>query len=423
MNIHVVKPNETVYSIARRYGVSVESVIFNNQLYTPSKLAVGQALLILVPKIVHRVRRKDTLYSIAEQYKITVKELVRNNPYAISKNYIMENQNLVIQYQEKKKGKITVAGFAYPFIKNNILYETLPYLSRLCIFSYGLKPDGELIPTGDEGLLDAARQFDVKPILVLTGSNESGNFDNHLISIVLNNPAVQRNLISNIGKVLRKKGYAGIDIDFENVLPQDKAAYVRFMQNLSQALHPEGFLISIDLSPKESRDQKGILYEGLDYGALAKSVDDALLMTYEWGYSQSEPMAVAPINKVREVLNYAVTEIPPEKINLGMPNYGYEWPLPYIENVTQAHSIGNVEAIEIAVKNNAAIQFDQKSMTPYFQYTKEGKSFEIWFEDVRSIYAKVSLVPEYKLKGLGYWNIMRYFRANWLLVNALFQID
>lgn len=422
MIIHIVQPNETAYSIAQLYGVSVESVIFNNQLYTPSSLAVGQALLILIPEITHRVRRNETLWSIANQYEISVKELIRNNPYVIPNNYITEGQILVIKYLQEKFGDIDINGFAYPFINKDILYETLPYMTRLSIFSYGFRPSGELIPIDDLPLLEAAMQFNVRPIMVITGSNDEGNFDNILISRILNDMTSQNTLITNILNTLTEKNYSGVDIDFENILAKDRDVYVNFIRNLSQAVHPEGFTVSVDLSPKENRYQRGLLYEGLDYAGIGRYADDVLLMTYEWGYSQSQPMAVAPINKVKQILEYAITEIPREKINLGIPNYGYEWPLPYIKGVTTARSIGNVQAAEIAGLNRAVIEFDTTAMTPHFQYTINSRSFEVWFEDVRSMNSKIMLVPEYSIKGAGYWNIMRYFRANWLLVNALFNI-
>ena len=44
---------------------------------------------------------------------------------------------------------------------------------------------------------------------------------------------------------------------------------------------------------------------------------------------------------------------------------------------------------------------------------------EVWFEDVRSIYAKLQLAAEKDIRGVGYWNLMRPFRANWLLVNQM----
>lgn len=83
------------------------------------------------------------------------------------------------------------------------------------------------------------------------------------------------------------------------------------------------------LAPKTSSEQKGLLYEGKDYSGLGQAANGVLLMTYEWGYTYGPPMAVAPINKVKEVLDYAITQIDTNKISLGIPNYGYDWPLPY----------------------------------------------------------------------------------------------
>ena len=127
-------------------------------------------------------------------------------------------------------------------------------------------------------------------------------------------------------------------------------------------------------------------------------------------------MAVAPLNKVREVVEYALTEIPREKILMGIPNYAYDWTLPYERGITKARLIGNVEAVRIAAENGASIQFSDIAQSPYFTYMRDGFSHEVWFEDVRSIQAKLNLAREYELLGVGYWNLMRPFRANWLLL-------
>lgn len=133
-------------------------------------------------------------------------------------------------------------------------------------------------------------------------------------------------------------------------------------------------------------------------------------------------MAVAPINKVREVVEYAVTRIPPSKIDLGIPNYGYDWTLPYVRGESAAKVVGNVEAMQLAASVGATIQFDETAMSPFFQYEKDGATHEVWFEDVRSLKEKFSLLPAYGLRGMGYWQIMRLFRANWLLLADTFQI-
>ena len=158
------------------------------------------------------------------------------------------------------------------------------------------------------------------------------------------------------------------------------------------------------------------MYEGKDYSALGAAADYVLLMTYEWGYKYGPNMAVAPLNMVRRVIDYAVTEIPPEKIRLGIPNYGYDWPLPFERGKTTAVTIGNVEAVQIAIQNDAEIHFDNTAQSPYFNYTRDGIYHEVWFEDMRSMQAKFDLIKEYGLGGAGYWQIMRWWRANWLLL-------
>ena len=133
-------------------------------------------------------------------------------------------------------------------------------------------------------------------------------------------------------------------------------------------------------------------------------------------------MAVAPINMVRRVVEYALTEIPREKISLGIPNYGYDWPLPFVRGETKATTVSNREAVQIAIDHGVNIYFDETAMAPYFRYWQYGIQHEVWFEDVRSMKAKFDLIKEYGLTGAGYWQIMQLFLANWLLLEYTFTI-
>ena len=142
-------------------------------------------------------------------------------------------------------------------------------------------------------------------------------------------------------------------------------------------------------------------------------------MTYEWGYKYGPPMAVAPIPSVRRVLDYAVSVIPREKIDMGIPNYAYDWPLPYVRNETVAETIGNLQAVQRAAEYGAEILYDEASKAPYYYYTRNGISHVVWFEDVRSIMEKYNLIAEYGFRGGGYWNLMREFRQNWMYVNQI----
>lgn len=377
MEIYVVQSQDTVDSIATVYGIDVEQLIYDNQLVYPYELALGQALLIVKG--------------------------------------------------ERKPGRtIAVSGYAYPFINPWVLQQTLPYLSELPIFSYGFTKEGELLPPlwDEEWMITLALEYGTQPILTLTPLGPDGRFNNQLISSVINNQQYTENIIQNLLELMRAKGYQGIDIDFEYILGKDRDAFTTFVSRVAEAMRAAGFHTSVALAPKTSSEQQGLLYEGKDYRALGEVADHVLLMTYEWGYTFGPPMAVAPINQVRRVVEYAVTQIPAAKIDLGIPNYGYDWPLPFERGVTQAKTIGNVEAIRIAIEQEATIQFDNLSQSPFFTYLdrESGISHEVWFEDVRSLQAKFDLINEFNLRGCGYWQIMQFFRANWILLWYNFYI-
>ncbi len=174
--------------------------------------------------------------------------------------------------------------------------------------------------------------------------------------------------------------------------------------------------------PKTSGSQPGRLYEGIDYHLIAQAVDFALLMTYDWGNLSGPPMAVAPLPQVRRVVEYALTEFYPNQLYLGIPNYGYDWTLPYREG-SRARSLSNVEAVQLAWDRRAAIRYDDQAQAPWFRYVDgQGTEHEVWFEDARSIQAKLNLAFDYSLYGVGYWNLDRPFPQNWVVLNAMAEI-
>ncbi len=164
------------------------------------------------------------------------------------------------------------------------------------------------------------------------------------------------------------------------------------------------------------------MYEGHDYRALGEVADSVLLMTYEWGYTYGPPMAVAPLNKVAEVVDYAISEIPGDRIFLGMPNYGYLWRLPYVKGESRAETISNVEAVDIADANGAEIEYDDVAEAPFFGYFGGGGEYEAWFEDARSVEAKLTLAGARGLRGISFWNLMNWFPQSWIVINALYNI-
>lgn len=422
MLIHVVRSGDTLYNIARRYGTSVSRIITDNGLGQNQLLVVGQALIITLPAVTHTVVSGDSLFSIAAAHGLTVWELMQRNPELITNQTIRPGQRLTISFRGQGNVEITIFGYAYPHIQRDILLRALPYLTYLAVFSYGYTESGALIPVNDSELIRLAYQYGAAPVLVLSSIGEDGGFSSAKASMLFSDSDLQNTVLDNVISVMLEKGYVGMDADFEYVKKEDAQGYFAFLEKAAARLHANGFFLNVDLAPKTSANQPGLLYEAHDYSRIGAIADSVLLMTYEWGYTYGPPMAVAPLDQVRAVVEYAVTEIPENKILMGIPNYGYDWRLPYEQGVSRAESIGNQYAVTLAARRGAEIQFDETAQSPFFRYYADRAQHVVWFEDVRSIQGKLNLRDEYGLRGVGYWSIMRPFNQNWAYISTKYHV-
>jgi len=368
---------------------------------------------------IYNVKSGDSVYNIAQDNEVIPENIMDDNQLSGSSDLTV-GQPLVIR--DTGKRSIIVNGFAYPFTDYDTLYATLPFLTFVSSFSYHAGADGNLVLLDDENIRNMAKNQGVGTLMVVTNIG-TGSFDGEIAHTILTDENVQDVLIQNILEVAKERGFYGVNIDFEYINPEDKDLYNSFIKKLSEVLHLNNLLLSTSLAPKVYKNQPGILYEAHDYEFHGKYADYVILMTYEWGYSYGPPMAVAPLNQVERVLDYAVTEIPSQKILMGIPNYGYDWTLPY-EKGTRAKTISNSDAIELARSKGAIIEFDNISMAPYFNYIDDnGLSHIVWFEDARSIEAKLALVEKYNLGGVSYWNINKMFNQNWIVLDNMYKVD
>ena len=425
MTIYVVKQGDTIQSIAQQFGVTAERLIIDNELPNPDNLVVGQSIIIRVPEVTHTIEAGDTLFGIAEEYGTTVTSILQNNPWAAVPGAITPGQILVISFEGE--GVIDTAlinGYAYPYINRDTLSKTLPFLTYLSLFTYGFTTEGELVPIEDEELIAQATAAGVGPIMMLAPMTATLEFNSQIAHEVFINPTAQTALIDNIVENMLAKGYKGLDIDLEFVLPEDRQNFIDFIAAVAERLRPLGLVTLVALAPKTSGEMTGLLYEAHEYPAIGAVADIVLLMTYEWGYTYGPPMATSPLNNVRRVLDYGVSVIPREKILLGIPNYCYDWPLPFIKGETAAETLSNQEAIELAARNNVTIEFDELAQAPFYYYTDDqGVEHVVWFDDARSMDAKLRLIPEYNIRGGSVWQIMNFFPALWMIVNQLFAVE
>jgi spore germination protein len=419
MHIHVIQSGENLWLLSQRYGVSINQIVTANGLADPNSLAIGQALVIPQPSE-YVVKQGDNLWKIAQRFGTTVQAIMQVN-HITNPNQIHVGQ--VLRIPEKYKPTIEVNAFTNIFdaATTQEVRDVGRLLTYLSPFGYRMKSDGTLESINDTVQIQAAETNQVVPIMVITNfsATEAGS---NLAHTILNSTELQDKLLDNVITTMKSKGYRGLNIDFENVLPSDREHYNQFLRRAVNRLHAEKYFVSSSLAPKTSGEQKGLLYEAHDYRAHGEILDFVVLMTYEWGYRLGPPQAISPIDQIRAVLNYAVTVIPRNKILMGLQLYARDWLLPHVKG-QQAETFSMQEAVHRAIQNGAAIHYDVRSQSPFYRYIdKQGRTHEVWFEDARSTQAKFDLVKNHNLRGVSYWVLGYPFPQNWLLLEHNFNI-
>ena len=374
MTIHTVRPGDTVFKIARSHGVGMQALAQANGLADPDRIIVGQSLVI---------------------------------PGTGA----------------GRRGELIVNGYCYPTIRDEALDEALRHLTFLSVFACQVSATGELTPMqGDARVVERAKAAGVRPHMVIANLEEGRGFRPEVAQALLESPAAQVRLLEGCVRLMGEKGYTGLDVDFEYVPAAVREGLSCFLAKARAWMHDEGWLLTSAVPAKIADDQPGLLYEGFDFWAQGKYNDFVTLMTYDFSYQGGPPGAVAPIGGVRRAVEFAMSRMPKNKILMGIPNYGYDWKIPWQQG-TSATVVNNPGAVAIAARHGAEIQFGEQARTPWFRYTEPGgQAREVWFEDARSIQAKLELVRALGLAGVSYWTVNNPFAANWTLLEGMFRV-
>ena len=425
MNLHVVQPGETINSIAEYYNIPVDRLILENGITNPENLATGQTIVIVQPEVLYTVQAGDSLESIAKQHGTTPMELLRNNPYLSDMEFLYAGETIVISYQTNRKRTIATIGYTFSYIDRSVLIKTLPFLTYLTIFNYRTTSEGEIISNADDTeIIQLAKAFDVAPMMFISTMTEEGIVSREVTYNIINNPTVQDRFIDNALYILRTKGFYGINIYAENVTNGNIDSIAAYLKKASSIFHSEGYKVLVTITPATNVDIPSVNFERLDYSKLSEYADGIIFSSYDWARSYSYPSAIFPVNILRELLDYVVSIIPPEKIFLGVTALGYDWTLPYVPGATEAVVISNNSAVQIAAENKIPIQFNEVAQSSYFYYIdNDGILHVVWFKDARSFNARTGLIEEYNLQGISIWTIMRFDTRMWLIINNQYYIQ
>lgn len=421
MVIHVVQEGDTVQSIADSYGISVTRLIQDNGLEDFGNLVIGQSIVIAIPEVTYVVKEGDTLEEIANSFDVTIMQLLMNNPFLSERDYIYPGETLVIRYP--KKGSLAVHGNTNPNINIDILRRTLPYLTYLSILNYTATIDGQIITYMDDTqIIETAKAYGVVPLLLLTTLTIQGQANIGIEYNLLLDENVQNKLIENLLAILKGKGYQGVNLSFQYINISNIYLYNAIFEKFSTALNAQGYSVFLTVNPNISDEGGEVYFERVDYSILNELAQNIIFMNYQWATNINPPGPISSVNNLDVFLDYINNYIPPDKSIVGIPTIGYDWELPYLPGLSSVYSLSYQRAVSLAAENNVAIQFDEKSQTPYYLYYDGGVQHIVWFIDSRSVNASLDLVKKYSLDGFGIWNITIYNPQLWVIINSQYDI-
>lgn len=220
-----------------------------------------------------------------------------------------------------------------------------------------------------------------------------GNWRGQNVHRLLNDPNRRKTFIAQVLSLLTQRHFQGVNIDFEELRENTDETLITFVREMHEALHPKGYIVTIDIAALNS-----------DYNlpALRPYVDYFMLMAYDNHFSTSKPGPVAPYPWIEYVLDETCRQLPSEQVVLCVAGYGYDW-----AKGGQGVDVTYQQAIARANRRSATpIHYDNQSYSLSFRYVDDqGKRHDVWFNDAASAYNVLRAADEYETAGAAIWRL------------------
>jgi spore germination protein YaaH len=265
----------------------------------------------------------------------------------------------------------------------------------------------------DRRVLELAKRHRVKvmPLFVNEGFQQPG------LRRFLADSAARARSVQTLVDLCRENGYWGIQFDVENINVQDRDLFTAWYTDAANALHAAGYTISIAVVHRTG-DTPGplgyhrFLYDSwraaFDLKRIGEASDFVSVMSYDQHTGRTPPGPVAGLPWMRDVVDYFLRFIPPEKLSLGVPLYGKHWYARY-DGSSPARVGSHADYVSwswgsgIAERNGAKVRWDDEQGVPFASYESGGTFAWLYLEDARSFRAKLALARERTLRGFSAW--------------------
>ncbi len=361
-----------------------------------------------ISKTVDRIKKGDCVIVVSSD-KGWTKIRTANGKLGYIKSKKIENEFTVRENMEEEKqisGKVNLTWDYYS------QYGSAPDRSGTTIdgvnvvspaFFY-LDTDGELKENvGQKGkaYIEWAHNNGYK-IWPMVQNAEAASSSLSITSEIMNSYEKRQKLIESIVNKCVEYKLDGVNIDFENMKQEDKDMFSRFIIELAPRLKEIGMVTSVDVTAPDGGETWSLCF---DRNVIGDVADYIVFMAYdEYGISSTKPGTNAGYDWVKLSLNkfLQTEEIESDKIILAIPYYTRVWTTNSNGQLTGKNTVA-MKNLDSIIPDGTERKWDDTLKQYYVEYSDGTNKKQIWIEDVKSLQAKVSLVNENKLAGVGSW--------------------
>ncbi|MCW2279344.1 glycosyl hydrolase family 18 protein [Heliophilum fasciatum] len=312
--------------------------------------------------------------------------------------------------------KIILGYYPVDYIGDKSAYNSLvnygASFNAISTFTYKVDSLGNITGTPPTDGLTLAKSKSLKAY-ALIHNFINGGFDTNTATALLSSTTARQNLINQLKTTLPKYGYAGVNVDIENVPASCRSNYTQLIKEMKAALSPLNLKVIVSTPGKVYNDTTSNWGGAFDFAALGQYADYIQIMTYDEHYYGGTPGAVASIGYVTKAVQYTLTTMPKTKVLLGIATYGYDWYGPSTKVVNY------FSVPKLLTQYNITPKWDDLSKTPWFTYTDSvGLSHQVWYENAQSTAYKLDLVNQYGLAGVGIWRLGFEDQSFWNTVSG-----
>jgi spore germination protein YaaH len=309
------------------------------------------------------------------------------------------------------QNKTITAWLAYWDIKNsmqNLRINFFGKIDEIGLFFYALDKDGNIINTCKDQIeykqtIEIVNGMILNAMPTITNDvtyskNEKKIKNPQIIHQILSDNALRKKHIQQIMEIIKETKASGVDIDYEELDIADKDIFTQFIKELAALLHDEDKTLSVTVMQKTENHQRSGA-GSLDWKEIARYADKMVIMCYGYSSKITKPGPVCPSLWLIDIIKFAKTQIPLDKLCIALPSYGFDW------SKEKTNTINYQTAKSLLEKHSVKLNWDNKSSTPYFVYNDGGIKHTVWFENKKSISEKIQIIRKFKIKHIAFWHL------------------